>query len=113
MSNQNERHGYRINYDVDELNLMGSMDIPVESKAEALQLFWTRIREKLEGSFEEGDGVDQYVDITQIVEKTFQVCKACGQPMGNLGLVFDECVNDKCELYLSAQDQSLSRGEFE
>lgn len=110
MSNQNQKHGYRINYDVDELNTMGSMDIPVSDKLEALKLFWERMREKFDGAFGEGEIVSDYVDITSIREKTFQVCKACGQPMGNLGLVFDECVNEECELYLNAQDQSLPKG---
>jgi hypothetical protein len=105
MSNEKKRalDGYRIHYDLDALNLSGAMDIPVEDKLKALELFWERIRNKF-GEYKSGDEVsDDDVDITRIEAKTFQICKACGNPMGNLGLIYDECLREECSLYL--QDQ--------
>lgn len=91
--------GYRIHYDLDVFQMSGCMDVPIEDKAEALSKFWERSREKFEGSLDKGDEIDQYLNVTRIEEKDFEMCKACGQPMGNLGLVYDECLNDECFLH--------------
>lgn len=70
----------------------GCLDgIMAETKREAIQIVYDYYREKFE---------DMYTfHITSIEEHTALACPKCGKSMINLGLIYDECDNHKCELY--------------
>lgn len=78
---------YRCWWKHNEYPRGGWGDYPGESESEAIEQFW-----------QFHDGEDITLERVEHIEG--QHCKKCGQALGNLGLVYDECLNDACEMYL-------------